>query len=256
MRLDCDSDGGGGHRARLGLIVLHVDETVEGEFRRLVDVDGVALHCTRVRSGTELTPGSIEAMAARLPAAAALLPPAAAFDVIGYACTSGATLIGPERAAGLIRSGRSGDAVGAAAAPTAITDPLTATRSAGRARGLQRIGVVSPYIARGSAPMRAALEADGPAVAASGSFEQAEEHAVARIATASVLAAIERVAGAAPCDGVFVSCTNLRTLDVLPVAEERLGIPVISSNQALAWHMLRSAGVTDALPGLGSLLRV
>ncbi len=104
--------------------------------------------------------------------------------------------------------------------------------------------------------MRAALEADGPVVSASGSFEQAEEHAVARIAAASVLAAIQRVAAAAPCDGVFVSCTNLRTLDVLALAEERLGIPVISSNQALAWHMLRAAGVADALPGLGSLLRV
>ena len=57
----------------------------------------------------------------------------------------------------------------------------------------------------------------------------------------------------ASCDGVFVSCTNLRTLDIIPVAEERLGVPVLASNQVLAWHLLRSVGI-DASPTGGGRL--
>lgn len=254
MHLGCVTDGGSGERARLGLIVLHVDETVEHEFRRLVGLDGVALYCTRVRSGTELTTDSLEDMAARLPAAAALLPPSTRLDAIGYACTSGTSVIGAARVAELVRSGRT-DAGPGSLADTPITDPLTAASAAFRALGIRRLGFVSPYIEPVSRALRASLEADGLTVAASGSFERAEEHTVARIAPASVLEAILRVGAAAPCDGVFVSCTNLRTLDVLAAAEDRLGVPVITSNQALAWHMLRCAGVTDRPEGFGALLR-
>jgi len=35
--------------------------------------------------------------------------------------------------------------------------------------------------------------------------------------------------------------------------ESELGIPVTSSNHALAWHCLRLAGVDDKLPALGRL---
>ena len=254
MRLGYEYDRGVGHRARLGLIVLHVDETVEPESRRLLDLDGVALHCTRIRSGTEVTPETLQDMAARLPAAADLLPPAATFDVVGYACTSAATVIGPARAAELIRSARPGDGP-AGFADTAITDPLTAAKAAFAALGVRRIAFVSPYIAQVSAAIRESLEADGLTVSAFGSFEQAEEYRVARIAPASVHEAILRVGAASDCDAVFVSCTNLRTLDVLQAAEDALGVPVISSNQAIAWHMLRLAGIDDRWPDRGRLFR-
>jgi maleate isomerase len=44
--------------------------------------------------------------------------------------------------------------------------------------------------------------------------------------------------------GIFMSCTNLRTLGVIDEVSQMLGKPVLSSNQALAWHMaqLNSAG--------------
>lgn len=254
MRLPCDCDGGIGHRARLGLIVLHMDETVEPECRRLLDIDGVALYCTRIRSGAEVTPEALEDMATRLPDAAALLPPATAFDVVGYACTSAATVIGPERVAGLIRLARPGNGPDSFV-DTAITDPLTAAKAACNALGIRRLGFVSPYIESVSAAVRESFEEDGLTIGAFGSFEQAEEHRVARIDPGSVFEAIVRVGEASPCDGVFVSCTNLRTLDVLPAAEDRLGVPVIASNHALAWHMLRSAGIEDRRSGQGRLFR-
>ena len=56
---------------------------------------------------------------------------------------------------------------------------------------------------------------------------------------ASILAALQG------CDGVFVSCTNLRCAGIISEAEVALGKPVFSSNQTLLWHMLELAGVAS-----------
>jgi maleate isomerase len=55
------------------------------------------------------------------------------------------------------------------------------------------------------------------------------------------------------CDGVFVSCTSLRALQVIAKAEAQLGKPVVSSNQALAWHLMRLAGMNDSPLEAGQL---
>ncbi len=246
MKLAFDSDQGFGRRAALGLIVLQADETIEPEFRSLVDLEGVVLYHSRVPSGAEVTPESLAAMQAEIPAAVRLLPPTARFDVIGYACTSGATIIGEAAVAAAIRSVRPG---------VATSDPLTATKAACRALDVRRLGFVTPYVAEVSAAMRRNLEEAGLEIAAFGSFEESEEAVVARIAPASVLDAIVRVGAAAECEAVFASCTNLRATGVIAEAETRLGKPVITSNQALAWHMLRLAGLADGQAVAGSLFR-
>ncbi len=229
MKFAFDSDEGFGRRATLGLIVLQADETVEPEFRRLLDVEGIALYHGRVPSGAEVTPETLAAMEAAIPDAVRLLPPSAKLDVVGYACTSGATIIGEAEVEAAIRSARPG---------VATSNPLTAVKAACAALDVRRIGFVTPYIAEVSAAMRGKLEAAGLAIAAFGSFEQSEEALVARITPDSVLAAILEVGAAETCEAVFASCTNLRATGVIQEAEERLGKPVLTSNQALAWHML------------------
>jgi maleate isomerase len=55
-------------------------------------------------------------------------------------------------------------------------------------------------------------------------------------------------------DCVFISCTNLRTFGVLQNLEEEIGIPVVSSNSATLWDMVRRVGLDGLKPGLGRLL--
>jgi maleate isomerase len=56
-------------------------------------------------------------------------------------------------------------------------------------------------------------------------------------------------------EGVFLSCTNIRAPEAIEDLERLLGRPVVTSNQAVLWYALRGAGVADAVPGLGRLLR-
>ena len=235
-----------GTAATLGLIVLQVDETIEQDFRRLFPARDVALHITRIPSGDELTPDTIAAMALALPAAASLLPPAAAFGAVGYACTSGTTLIGADRVRELVSG---------AVRTRHVANPLSASIAALQAVGARRVGIVSPYIDSVAVPIRRAFEAAGFDVPATLSFGEEIEARVARIDPVSILKAGQAVAAQAPVDAVFLSCTNLRTLDIIDPLERALGIPVISSNQALAWHMARQTGAPLAADAPGHLMR-
>lgn len=236
-----------GARATFGLIALQVDETIEHDFRRLFAARDVALHVSRVPSGDDLTPDSIARMEAALPAAAALLPPAARFDAIGYGCTSGATLIGAARVAALVSG---------AAATRRVVDPLSAALAAFGALGVGSVAVVSPYIDAVAEPVRAALRAAGLRTPVAVSFGEEVEARVARIDPASILAAGLAAGAGADVEAVFISCTNLRALDVIDALEAALGKPVVASNQALAWEMARRAGALPLSETPGRLLRL
>lgn len=244
MSLPFATDEGMGTRATLGLIVLQTDETIEPELARIMALDGVVLYHNRIPMTHQVTAGSLAGMAADLPGSVRLLPPSVSFDVVAYGCTSASTLIGPEGVERAIQSVLPG---------VTVTNPISAVMAACKALHARRIGFVTPYIADVSAAMRLLLEDHGFEISAFGSFEEGDDRIVARISPASSLAAIQRVASKNDCDVIFVSCTNMRVAGIVEQAERTVGKPVISSNLALAWHMLRLAGIHDVLPGLGAL---
>ncbi|MBL4725688.1 MAG: aspartate/glutamate racemase family protein, partial [Rhizobiaceae bacterium] len=118
---------------------------------------------------------------------------------------------------------------------------------------VSKIGFITPYVAEVSAAMRDLLSQNGISVSGVASFEQSQDPVVARISPASILDAIMAVGEDEDIDAVFVSCTNLRCFDIIEQAEEKIGKPVISSNQALAWHMLKLAGLPTSSMGPGKL---
>ncbi len=228
---------------RLGLIVLQVDETIEADFRRLFPSE-IALHISRIPSGAELNPETIAQMETDLPFAARLLPQVPRYDAVGYACTSGTTLIGSARVEAL---------VGAELETSAVCNPLDAAVRALGHIGALRVGIVSPYIDAVAAPVRAAFEARGITVAHSINFDEEIEANVARISANTVTQAAEALATQGGIDAIFLSCTNLRTLDLIPALETRLGLPVLSSNQVLAWDMARHLPDPQVCAGFGRL---
>lgn len=233
-------DASTGMAATLGLIVLQVDETIEGEVRRLLPQRDIAIFVSRVPSGAELTHETIGRMEIDLPAAASLLPQTPVYDAVGYACTSGATLLGRDRVAELIRSRCQTDLV---------LDPLGAVIADCHAQGISRIAMVSPYTADIGAPVAGALEDAGIKVTRAVVFNEAVEANVARISTDSVASAARDSLGDRDVDAVFLSCTNLRTLDLIAPLEAEFGMPVLSSNLCLARSLARAAGTDVVMPG-------
>jgi maleate isomerase len=244
--LNFECDGGSGSTAALGLIVLKADETIEAEFRPIFDGKGIALYHTRIDSAPEVTPETLMQMKARLTETAALLPGNRPLEVIGYACTSGATVIGSDAVSKAVQK----------AHPSAnVTNPARALIAALRHLGVSKIGVVSPYVTEVSEVVCTLLRENAFVPAKVGSFEQGEEAVVARITLDSVEEAICTVGDDPEIEAVFASCTNLRTMAVIDRCEKRLGKPVVSSNQVLAWHMMTLAGLPTKGAGPGRLFK-
>lgn len=245
MKLDYQLDGGISARAAFGVIVLQSDETLENEFAPLFSGDGIGLHHSRIPFADAVTPETLHEMHENLPRSASLFPSEGSLDVIGYACTSGTTMIGIDAVEKAVQS----------AQPRArVTNPVSGLLAACEHLGVRRIGFLTPYMPAVSEAMQALLVSHGLEIGAFGSFEQESDRAVARIAPASVLDAMCSVGGG-DVDAVFASCTNLRTFSVIEEAERRLNRPVITSNQALAWHMLRLAGLDGEVAGPGRLFQ-
>lgn len=55
-------------------------------------------------------------------------------------------------------------------------------------------------------------------------------------------------------DGLLVSCMNFNPLPVIQALEESLHVPVVTSNTATLWGILRLLGATEPIRGYGKLL--
>ncbi len=237
-------DNGAGGDTRLGMVVLSTDETLEFEARQVLAGRQVNLFHTRIASHPTVTPESLREMKALMPASAELLPEG--LRAIAYGCTSASVLIGPEVVAGQIRSVQPG---------VPVTNPISAVLAALDALGARRIGLVTPYTAPVAAPMRGFLADHGVETLQEISFGEGDDRRVARISQTSTLAAVLEAGAARGVEAVFASCTNLGTFRMIEEAEARLGLPVISSNLALVWHLLKLAGETSQGWGPGRLFQ-
>lgn len=232
-----------GSRARLGMIVLQSDETLEYDLRRIIPDQDVAVFISRVPSAPTVSTETLAQMEHDLPRAAALLPPVA-FQAVGYGCTSGTSVIGAGRVDELIRS---------KVRVPSTTNPMSALVAACQHMGVTRLSFLSPYVEQVSAHLRSCLNAQGIVTDNFANFNEESESAVARIDTQSVIDAAVELQRRDPQQAIFMSCTNLQTLDAIPEIEQRCKVPVFSSNLCLGWHLTVLAGIKP-LQSIPSLL--
>tara|TARA_B100000780_G_scaffold53106_1_gene33009 strand:- start:106 stop:753 length:648 start_codon:yes stop_codon:yes gene_type:complete len=199
---------------------------------------------SRVPSGQEVTAETLESMAGHIAASASLFPQTISFDAVGYGCTSGTAQIGVSEIERLVKFGTQ---------TKTVSQPVSALVAACEHLGLKRIAFLSPYIEGVSANLRQVLQDNGVETPAFGTFGEAEEFKVVRISGASVMEAATALVRDSKVDGIFLSCTNLRTLDLIMPLEAALDMPVLSSNLVLAWHLAQLSGNPEALSGPGRL---
>jgi len=237
-------DGGPGHRARIGVIVLPDDQTIEYELHMIFDLPGVACFVNRLPCAAEITPDTLKDMEREITGAARLIMPASSVEVMAYGCTSGSLFIGPDTVHRLIRQ----------AHPNAIcTTPIEAASAALEALEARSIALITPYENDINLQLKSYLEARAYQIPVIGSWNEPVDARVGCIAPESIQEVVRQLGSSPLVDTVFISCTNLRALGIISELESTLGKPVISSNQALGWHCLRLAKVDESLPQYGML---
>ena len=134
------------------------------------------------------------------------------------------------------------------------SDPLTAAKAAFAAFKVGRIGLLTPYTPDVTRAMQLNFVNSGFEIPLVGSFYEDNDLNVGKISEDPIIEAAISMGKNSQCAGVFISCTSLRSARVIEKAEVAIGKPVTASNHALAWHLLRLAGVKNKLEGYGTLL--
>ncbi|WP_326698521.1 aspartate/glutamate racemase family protein [Streptomyces sp. NBC_01754] len=164
-------------------------------------------------------------------------------DLVAVNCTAATLLAGPERIKERIRAATGIEAV------TTIEAVLAALR----ALGIRRPALLTPYPDEVVEAERTYLRSHGVEVVT---------HLGIPCATPVEQAVIEpgRWFGLASSvdpstvDGVLLSCAGIRVASELRRIEHRLGLPVVASNQALLWQLLRDLRIPAGTSRYGSLL--
>jgi maleate isomerase len=151
-------------------------------------------------------------------------------DVVVFGCTSAGALRGSDYDSQLCE--RISELTGA---PTVST--IGAVRAAISDSGATSIGVITPYVDELNVKIKASIEADGTRVAAIAGLGITDNFAIAEVGPAEIVAFAQRALGQLAVGGgiglAFASCTNFGAMGVRDAIARRLGVPVITSNQAV-----------------------
>jgi maleate isomerase len=243
-RTDIRFDGGRHHRARIGFVLLAMEQTIEEDMFRLAP-PGVGVHFTRAAMANRVDVDTLAAMASGVAEAAALLLPDAPLDVACYACTSGSVVIGEDKVFAELRRG----------APTAKpTSLITSVMRALEALGARRIAIATPYVAAINEIERRYMQERGFDIVAIEGLGIENDADMVRV-TPDYILEFARSVDRPGADAIFISCGALRSVDIIDRLEVETGKPVVVSNQAMMWDCLRLAGIDDRLVGYGRLFR-
>jgi maleate isomerase len=237
----------------IGVLTPHAAAGPEAEFSTMAPgrlVTRVARVSTEV-SAVSLTTGPATPVAARELTAPPLLDDAAerlaagSIDVIGYASTSTAYAIGFDDEAAMVRrlSRRACRPVAATCASAVL---------ALRVLDVERIALVNPpwFDDEINELGAAYFRSQGLHVVSSGSADLPQDPH--RIETAAVIDWTSRHV-TNDAEAVYIGGNGFRAAAAIETLEDRIGRPVLTSNQVLLWTLLAHAGATFQVSGYGQL---
>jgi len=204
---------------------------------------GVSFHFSRIPH-TEDTEEQLGAMIDSIPETSELLAHARV-DAIAFGCTSGSFVKGIGYDKRVIEAIKNSTGIMATTTSTAVVDAL-------KIMGLKRLSVGAPYSDSIMNKLKDFLEKNGfEVVKIKGLNMICDEGDLPLDATYNLIREIDN----SKADGIFISCTGFKTVELLDILESDFGKKVISSNQATMWKLLRLAGMKTSICGFGSLLR-
>ena len=219
---------------RLGIMVPSVNVVLEEDMPKHLP-PSIKPHYTRVKLSAN-TEAEIAGMVDYVPRAAADLGDARV-DVIGFACTGGSVIGGPGYDEKIVTSIEQKTRIPATTTATAIVAAL-------RSIGVTHMALGTPYEAWLNACEVKFFEGNG--------FKVTRERGLCvpnpldcQGVTGPEIVELARSIDTPDTQAIVLSCANFRAWDVVDLIEDELGKPVITSNQAIVWHMLRRLGTAE-----------
>lgn len=232
-----------GWRARIGVIVPSTNTVVETEYWKTIP-EGVSVHAARLKL-TKTTPETLKRMTEEVERAADMLA-TAMVDVIVFACTSGSFVGGMKWEKNLTQKIEKVSGVKAITTAGAVVSALKTLK-------LKNIAMVTPYIKELHELEVDFMESNGISILHSSNLGMSRNVDIGKLMPQTAYR-MARDTYHADIDGMFISCTDFRTVEIINVLENSLNVPVVTSNQASIYAALRNCGVNEHIADYGMLL--
>ncbi|MGI3185274.1 maleate cis-trans isomerase family protein [Nioella aestuarii] len=236
-------------RARFGVLVPFTNTNLEPDMG-LLRPDGVSLHFARLGGYDRDEIPDSEQMhglgAANLSEPLRLLQGVNP-DVILYGCTSATLTHGLSFDRELAKQIKQDSGAQTVTAAGALVHALQTLK-------VKRIGFASPYVPAINDMAIAFLEETGvKAVRRSEVSGTLDNYGQGEL-TPDAVYELGRAADHPEAEAVVLSCTDMRSVEIIARLEAKLGKPVITSNQAMVFQAMQLAGLGETLSGFGRLL--
>jgi maleate isomerase len=226
---------------KLGLIVPSWNTVNEYEFQSVL-APRISVHTMRLKITAD-DEMNFSRMAAEVPDASRLLAQAKV-EVICYGCLAGGFVKGPGHDEEIARQITAASGIPGIAAASAVIEAF-------RALKITRVSVASPYEPWLNAKLKSYIKAFGVDVLELKGLGT-QEHASFTLEQNAKLAAD---VDCPDSQAIFISCSNFRTLEIIPLLEQALNKPVLTSNMCSLWRMLRVLGDHRPLSQCGRLFQ-
>ncbi len=237
-------------RARFGILVPFTNTNLEPDMV-LLRAEGVSMHFARLGGYDQYAIPDAKQMqglgAADLDGPLQLLQGVRP-DVILYGCTSATLTHGPafdRQLAERIKAESGAATVTAAGALVYALNTL----------GVSRIGFASPYVPSINDLAVSFLEQSGFDTVARSEISSTLDNFGQGALDPDAVVDLGLAADHPEAEAIVLSCTDMRSVEIIARLEAVAGKPVISSNQAMVFQAMRLAGICDPLPGYGQLLQ-
>ncbi len=227
---------------RLGLIVPSSNTTMETEYGRVLP-DNITLHTGRMR----LRDVTVEALLEmeRSVEDEALKLADADVNIIGYGCTSGSLVKGLQHDKEIVSKIERVTNVPAVATAGAVVDALKSLK-------IHNVVVATPYIDEVNNLEEKFLNGNDFEVVEIKGLNIVENTKIG-LTKGEVVIDLVKSLNHQDADGVFISCTNLPTMNIIEKLERTLHKPIISSNTATLWSMIKRSSHEVKMEGIGQL---
>jgi maleate isomerase len=219
---------------RLGLLLPASNTTMERELMSYLPA-GVGLHTARMRIGP-VTKDELIKMSKEAPIIAEAINDCKP-DILLYGCTSGSFILGK------------GFDVKLEEEITAVTGVPTITTShavlnTANRLGLKKVAIGTPYAEEVNKPMRQFFTDNGLEITNFRGLGHLDNLDIGRLSPWEAVELVKSI-DSDEAEGIFLSCTNMQTMEALVGMWELFKKPIISSNFASMLEVVRMLGYPD-----------
>ena len=228
---------------RVGLIVLATDVMIEKDFLKVFNEVPADIFVNRITNYNPVTADNLKKMTENITSVTENILPGEEVDCVVYGCTSGTIVSGYDNIKKKINLAKPN---------TLVTTPSTAALNALKKKNVKKISIVTPYIKSVNDDVVIFFKDNNFEITSNTYFDIKSDIDIGRVDQDKLFEILSKI-DHKDAEALFVSCTSLPVLNIIERLEKKLGITVLSSNQALIWETLEYININNSIKGYGSL---